>query len=30
MDLEQMGCEDMEWTEMAHNMVKWWAIVNMV
>jgi hypothetical protein len=30
MDLQKMGCEGMEWIELAHNRDRWQALVNVV
>jgi hypothetical protein len=30
MDLQELGCEGMDWIEMTHDMDRWWALVNTV
>jgi hypothetical protein len=30
MDLEEVGCGDMDWIELAQVMDRWWALVNAV
>jgi len=30
MDLKEVGCEDMEWVQLAQNAIKWHNFVNMV
>ena len=30
MDLQEMGCEDMDWIDVAQNRNRWRAIVNVV
>jgi hypothetical protein len=30
MDLQEVGCEDMDWTELAHDTDRWRACVNAV
>jgi hypothetical protein len=27
MDQKEIGCEDMDWIHLAHNMDQWWALV---
>jgi hypothetical protein len=29
MDLNEIGCESMDWINVAHNTDWWWALVNM-
>jgi hypothetical protein len=30
MDLEGVGCGDMDWIELAQDMEKWWALVTSI
>jgi hypothetical protein len=30
MDLEEVGCEGMDWIKLAQYRDRWWALVNMV
>ena len=30
MDLQGVACESMDWTELAQDMDRWWAVVNAV
>ena len=30
MDLQEVGCGDMDWIDLAKDRVKWWALVNTV
>jgi hypothetical protein len=30
MDLQEVGCGDVEWIEMAQDRDRWWALVNVV
>jgi hypothetical protein len=30
MDLQEVGCEGMDWIELVHNRDRWWALVNAV
>jgi hypothetical protein len=30
MDLQEVGCRDMDWIEMAQDRDRWWALVNVV
>jgi hypothetical protein len=30
MDLKEVGCEGLDWIELAQNRVRWWAVVNAV
>jgi hypothetical protein len=30
MDLQEVGYGDREWIELAHDMDRWWALVNAV
>jgi len=30
MDLQEVGCEGMDWIKLAHNRDRWWALVNSV
>ena len=30
MDLQEVGCWDMDWIELAQDRDKWWALVNVV
>lgn len=30
MDLQEMGCEYIDWRAMAYDRVQWWGIVNVV
>ena len=28
MDLQEMGCEDMDWIDVVQDRDRWWALVN--
>ena len=30
MDLQELGCKDMDWTDLAQDRDKWWALVNAI
>jgi len=30
MDLQEVGCEGMDWIELAQDRDRWWAVVNSV
>jgi len=30
MDIQEVECGDMDWTELAHDKDRWWALVNAV
>jgi hypothetical protein len=30
MDLEEIGCEEVDWIQVTHNRVQWEVFVNMV
>jgi hypothetical protein len=30
MDLQQVGCEGMDWIDVAHDRDMWWTLVNVV
>ena len=30
MDLQEVGCEDMDWIDRAQDRDRWWALVNAV
>jgi len=30
MDLQEVGCGDMDWIELAQNRDRWWELVNVV
>jgi hypothetical protein len=30
MDLQEVGCGDMDWIELAEDRDRWWALVSMV
>jgi len=30
MDLQEVGCGDIDWIELAQDRVRWWALVNVV
>jgi len=30
MDLQKVGCGDMDWIELAQDMDRWWELVNAV
>jgi hypothetical protein len=30
MDLQEVGCEGMNWIELAQDRDRWWALVNVV
>jgi hypothetical protein len=29
-DLQEFGCKDMDWIDLAQDMDRWWALVNAV
>jgi len=30
MDLQEVGCRDMDWMELAQDKDRWWALVNAI
>jgi hypothetical protein len=30
MDIQEVGCESMDWIELAQDRERWWALVNAV
>jgi hypothetical protein len=30
MDVQEVGCGSMDWIDLAHDMERWWALVNTV
>jgi len=30
MDLREVGCDDMDWMELAQDRDRWWALVNAI
>jgi len=30
MGLQEVGCEDMDWTDLTQDRYRWWALVNAV